>query len=375
MSTSAALSAAMFLAVCALVAAVPAGAADLYRSNAVGIQGERLDPADPERPEYVLEVSFTAGTEVRSLQRDGQEVRRTEVTRDGATSTSRVYEDDVLERQTVARSDGEPVEETFYSDGSVSELWQYHYDGPALVRRDAYGPDGELIYHETYAYWRDGSLRSTVREQGSDSRTEYRYRHGRLEEEWVSRPGESERFEFDTAGRLAVRERFAGDELQEQEVRIYTGPQSDALLQHVIVSAGDDVTRRDYDDHGRLVTETVEQSSVVTRKLTRVFRDDLLVSETETEGGGVKRWDYAYDENGERTQTSYREDGELVEVETIVLGPDAAPADRMTELYHRGEPVLRVYYDGQLRLREEVIRDGEVVRVREFSSASGGSDQ
>ena len=347
-------------------------AADLYRSNSVGIRGERLEGDAAPEGEYVLEVSFVDGTEVRRLLSDAQEIQRVEVTRDGLTTTEAVYRDGLLESRTVARDDGVLLHETRYSGGVLTERWEFHYQGAMLTSREAFSPADELLYRESYSYWRDWTLRSIVKENRSEVRTEYRYKDGRLEEEWVSRPGEAERYEFDTAGRLVIRELHAGDELTEQEVRLYWGSDSGSLLKQVVVSAGEEITRRGYDERGRLTSERVEESGRFIRELTRAFGEDLLVLETETDNSGERRWQYRYTDDGVRESVTLSENGELVEVSHLVLDPVDAPADRMTELFNRGEPVLRVYYDGQLRLREEVIRDGAVIRTREFAQAPDG---
>jgi len=353
--------------------------AELYRSNAVGIQGTRIDPddagqQDPDQTEYILEITFANGTEIRRLLNAGEEVQRVEVVRDGTTTTEAVFQDDLLESRAVRRDDGVLLNETRYSGGTLTERWEYHYDGSLLSSREVFDSADELLYRESYSYWRDDTLRSMVKEDQSEIRTEYRYNDGRLEEEWVSRPGESERFEFDGAGRLVIRELFAGDELAEQEVRIYWGTESGSLLKLVVVSSGDEITRRGYDERGRLTSERREESGDLISELVRTFGEEHLLLEVETDDGGTRRWEYEYTDEGDDERVTYYEDGQLVEVRHLVIGPDdgrddgreGLQANRMTELFNRGEPVLRIYYDGQLRLREEVIRNGEVIRTREF---------
>jgi len=362
--------------------ALPIHSAELYRSNAVGIQGQRIDPDDanqhdPDQPDYVLEVSFVDGTEIRRLLNAGMEIQRMEVVREGTTTTEETFQDGALESRTVRRDDGALLHETRYSGGAITERWEYHYEESLLTSRDVFGPADELLYRESYSYWRDGTLRSMVKEEQSEIRTEYRYRDGRLEEEWVSRPGESERFEFDTAGRLVIRELFAGDELTEQEVRLYWGADSGSLLKQVVVSSGEKIIRRGYDERGRLTSERVEESGNLVSELTRFFGEEFLVLEVETDSQGERRWEYQYTEEGERERVAYQENGQLVEVRHLVLGPgdvpDDLPADRMTELFNRGVPVLRIYYEGRQRLREEVIRNGVVIRTREFAPITGES--
>ncbi|MEE8440506.1 MAG: hypothetical protein V3S41_02200, partial [Spirochaetia bacterium] len=304
----------------------------------------------------------------------GKEIQRVEVVREGTTTTETVFQNDILKNRTVRRDDGILLHETRYSGGALIERGEYHYEGSRLTSRDVFGPADVLLYRESYSYWRDGTLRSMVKEEQSEIQTEYRYKDGRLEEEWVSRPGESERFEFDAAGRLVIREVFAEDELTEQEVRLYWSADSGSLLRQVVMSAGEKTVRRGYDERGRLTSERVEDSGNLVSELTRTFSEEFLVLEVESDSQGERLWEYLYAEDGERERVNYRENGQLVEVRHLVLGADDAPADRMTELFNRGEPVLRIYYEGRLRLREEVIRNGEVIRTREFVPITGDGD-
>ena len=143
------------------------------------------------------------------------------------------------------------------------------------------------------------------------------------------------------------------------------------------MSSGEVIVRRGYDERGRLTSERVEESGNLVSELIRTFGEEFLVLEVETGGDGERRWEYQYTEEGERERVAYREDGQLVEVRYLVLDPDDVPedvqADRMTELFNRGEPILRIYYQGRQRLREEVIRNGVVIRTREFTPTAEGN--
>jgi len=351
-----------------LVACTAGASAELYRSNAVGIRGERLVPGE-ESPEYVLDVTSSGNTEIRELLKDGEPIQRTEITRDGSSVTERVFEGEQIQRETVRKSDGTIQQETLYADGEITERSDYGYSNNRLATRTVTDSSGNLRFVEQYSYWRDGTLRSIVKEDASETRTEYRYKDGRLEEEWVSRSERAERFEFDPAGRLVIRELFENDDLLEQEVRIYWGSDSASLLKQVVVGAGDDITKRDYDERGRLVRETVEQSGTIVRVLDRTFEGDLLVAETEKDSDGTRSWKYDYD-GEDRIRTSYYEDDQIIEITSYRLDESDLPATRMTELYNRGEPVLRIYYEGENRIREDVIRDGVVIRSRAIGGDS-----
>jgi len=132
---------------------LPTHAAELYRSNAVGIQGEWInpddaDPQDPDPPEYLLEVSFIDGTEIRRLLNAGEEIQRVEVIREGTTTTEEIFRNGGLENRTVRRDDGVLLHETRYSGGALTERWEYHYEGSLLTSREVFGQADELLYRE-----------------------------------------------------------------------------------------------------------------------------------------------------------------------------------------------------------------------------------
>ena len=358
-----------------LLAALSGISADWYVSNSVGIRGEEIGPEQAAEHEYVLRIEDENGIETRLLLHDGETIQRVELVRQGSTTLERTYREGELESEVVTRDDGKPLREKLYVAGELTEQRDYSYNNDRLVSRAVRDESGELLYTETYSYWRDGSLRSLVKEEQSAVRTEYRYADGRLQEEWISAPGSSERFRFDPAGRLVVRERFVDGELEEQEVRRYWGASADALIREVVISEGQTEIRRGYDERGRLTSERVQEGEELRRELVRIFDGDRLASEVEETPEGTRRWEYEYGEESEPVRIAYLEDGVLVEVEHRLLEPSEAPADRMVELYRRGEPILRVYYAGQQRIREEVIRDGEVIQRREFTRPEGDGEE
>ena len=60
--------------------------------------------------------------------------------------------------------------------------------------------------------------------------------------------------------------------------------------------------------------------------------------------------------------------------------PEEDLADKVDIIYQAGQPALRVYYRDGRRYAEEVLRDGQVIRRREFeppqtADQTSGDDQ
>ena len=50
---------------------------------------------------------------------------------------------------------------------------------------------------------------------------------------------------------------------------------------------------------------------------------------------------------------------------------DAGQPTRQADYYRDGAPYLRVHFRGDTRVREQVLRDGQVVRERVFDDGAG----
>ncbi len=263
---------------------------------------------------------------------------------------------------------GPVATQIWYVRDEIMERTELEYDGDRLVSRRIYR-GGELAATEHYRYWADGSLRLMQRIGERGSTVEYRYRDGRLDEEWILTATSRERIRYDEVGRIAGRTRWSGDEIVERESRDYWGPSARDAVRRIVVSEADRETVSRYDEAGRLLGSSVLRDGSIEAERIRVLHDGRVVEEREERDGVVRVWRYEYDgdvlrrerhlENGALVRTVVHTKGELTRVES---------------LYRDGEETLRITYRGEERVREEIIRDGEVVRTRTFR-ASGEEDR
>ena len=299
-----------------LLATVSFGAvAEWHASDEHGVVREPISAEEVDDHEYAVLVERSGTQEVRTLFRTGDPVQRTELEfRDGVLWSRRFY----------------------------------------VV--------GELTATEHFRYWADGSLRS-VRHVGDRGATvEYRYRLGRLREEWVDAQTGAERIVFDELGRMEARTRWESGEVVERETREYWGdaPDDGPRLIVLVVDAEERASR--YDEQGRLPGSITSRAGAVASDRTRVFEAGLLVEEQERSDGLLRSWRYEYEDSA-LARERYSENGALVKVTDYT-----DPYHSRIESIYRGEAiVLRVYFSGRDRIREEVMRDGEVLRTREFS--------
>lgn len=288
-----------------------------YESDESGVTRAPVSEGDLARHDYVLHVERTAGLEVRTLYHLDVPVRRTEL----------------------------------------------EFEGGRLVSRRMYRND-ELEATEHLRYWADGSLRLIRRIGDRGTSVEYRYRDGRLTEEWVDAGSSREHLLYDPVGRLEERTRWAGEEIVERETREYWGDGAeDRMRRRVVVSPDGETTYR-YDEAGRLLGSSVSRDGALDLQRSRRYEDGLLIEQREEREGVERVVRYEYDDDGILRQERISENGRLIRIVDHL----AADRDytRVERLYRDGAETLRVYFRGEERLLEEMMRDGEVVRTRRF---------
>lgn len=308
------------LAASLVAVGAPAVAAQWFVSNEFGIVRDAIDETAVADHEYVVHVERSPSLEVRTLYREAEPFERIELE---------------------------------YGEGVL--LARRRYRGEALLTT------------EYFRYWADGTLRVVRRIAERGATVEYRYRDGRLDEEWLVAGRSTERTRYDAAGRVVSRTRWRDGELVEREEREYWGDDADDPVRRVVVFADGSETVSRYDETGRLLGSSVARDGEVASDRTRVFEDGLLVEEREQSGGVAKVWRYLY-EGDELVEERYLEDGELVKVTDYRV----EGFTRVETLYRDGEEALRISYDGRDRVREEVVRDGEVIRTRTFGEPEAG---
>ena len=252
---------------------------------------------------------------------------------------------------------------TLYAHGEPVGQIELEYDGDRLLTRRV-SREGRVDVTEHYRYWTDGSLRSVLSVGERGSQVEYRYRDGRLHETWSYGTGVSERIRYDEIGRISDRTRWEGDDVAERETREYRGPSAgDPLSRVVLVSQGRETVSR-YDEEGRLLGATVLHDGGTESERQLVYEDGLLVEEREQRGAILRVVRFEYED---RFLVRERH----VENEALLRVVEYHEGDytRVETLYRGDEPTLRVVYHGEDRLREEVFRDGVVIRTRVYATA------
>ena len=140
-------------------------------------------------------------------------------------------------------------------------------------------------------------------------------------------------------------------------------PGSGALTSSRVDKPGEKaLIERRYDASGRLSQETTKVNGAVTRTDT-LERDGKgrEISKLRRSSAGLETWKTTYTDAGDAAREDYFDKGILVKA--IIHGEGKL---RTEELYKDGELFLKVFYDGDTRLREEVWVGGIMQRERTY---------
>jgi len=336
-----------------------------YRSNDQGMLLARIPAALKDQAQWTLTVSRDSATEDRRLYNNGKEVRRWQLSWNPSHTekTERESADGKLTaRRTYDATESLQREEEF-RDGKLVKTTRYVYEGARLARKREFGADGKETATETYLYAEDGRLREVRRSVpgGATDHSEWVTGQGGLVEQRSLMDASLFVERYDAAGRLAQRQRLAGGTLVSLESFSYST--AGKLASSSEQRPGDStVIERTYDDHGRLASETTKLKDQVTE--TSSWQYDAagkVAARTRRGHDGMELWKYRYTDAGDLSREEYSQRGVLVKVTSYGEG-----AHRTEELYRRGELFLKVFFDGDARVREEVYSGGVQVRARDY---------
>ncbi|MGO9307968.1 MAG: hypothetical protein ACLQDL_02960 [Spirochaetia bacterium] len=357
-----------FLAFILLLAALHVFGEDiLYRSNDFGMPLERIAPYQQDAFRWILRVRRSGPDEVRLLSDNGKEARRWEISwnRDRTEKVEKEFAGTVLAARRVYDAAGTLLQEEEYTAGALSKKTLFSYaDGRLARTRVRAGPDGQQVSQEVYLYATDGGLREVRRTSaaGDTSVSSSLTGSAGLAEERSTMGGSVFVERYDPNGKLVHRERRDAGAAVSIEDFTYD-PKSHSLASSVErLPAENGLVERRYDSSGRLSQETRRVKGVV-QEVVGYERDDggKVTSKTRRSSQGLEAWKYSYSDSGDVAREEYFERGIRVKVTLYGEGKH-----RTEEHYRDGELFLKVFYDGDTRLREEVYSRGTLVRERSY---------
>ncbi|HUX12287.1 MAG TPA: hypothetical protein VMW87_04625 [Spirochaetia bacterium] len=388
-----------------------------YRSDALALPLERISAAAAAGTDYALQVDRDPNGETRQLHHAGSIIERIVQTHDrqGRVDHETVYKQGLLSRESSYAVSGLPDSEIQYSDGKPRVEIFYTYDErnrpkSARTYHFASPENGDSPVRDPTPAWTDSYLYFPGGRSGADSAgtfsissgppvtggssagalaevrrlysdgvrqiSRYDYAGTRLSEEWVGTQSDGVLSRYNNLGLRTVRETWAKNAPVNRETFTYTTAPVDAgtspagasssipdvLLSSNLENLADGTTTASTYREGRVVRRVESTGGNVISSTEYEYRGENIVQKIAQQGGSTERWTYEYAaDNGKPAQESYFLNGKLVEV-VHYAEDNRSVRDR----YRNGELVLKTYYNGERRVREELIRDGRVTRTLEF---------
>lgn len=373
-----------------LLAAAPLAAVEYYRADRFGTPLTALDGAPDADSGYVLAVDSAAEaaaaglTARRLLLQGGAEVREW---RRSAESADTELEQELEAGRVVAerRYDAAGLLVDKRSYGVAGELLLLEvllYRGSDLHRVERYDAEGELLAADDYDLTVSGRLRRFTRLPGPAAGAAAAgpavlalvFGDGELLEERHG-AGAAELIVRTAEGAEYAREEWAGDQLlaaRRPVPAVPAAPIASGAPRAETSFDGRAGTRSEttLDDQSRPAVVRVfaagEDAGASGRLLEerryRYYPEGTLASLEVTGERGLETYVYAYDGAGRRVREEYRRRGRVLRVTTF-----PAPGEQVDEVYGADGTVLRVFRRDRTPVREELLRDGTVLRARDLT--------
>ncbi len=360
-----------------------------YRSNEIGIPFERISRSQAGDHRFVLvdRPAVAQGDttlDERLLLDDGRQIRRWVTRRDaggdlvaeydyagGELAAERSFDAEGRLTATAAYEGGEPVSRTAYT-----------YE-PRAVRVESTDADGSVRYRATYELTATGQVRDFVRLAPGQDRFDARFVFGggALVEEVVT-VGSTRLVSRYLAGARYEVEEWRGGVLHSVR-ELQRSPEGLLIAEARTEPETDRRTITRFDTAGQVIEVLITErgARVESVRHRRDAAGRIVTTQRET-GAGDERWDFEYAVDAPAAAAAgggpddrlravrHRQDGTLVSV-TAYQEAGGEPPARQVDYYRNGVPYRRVFFRGDERLREQVLRDGAVIRERVFD---GGDD-
>lgn len=337
-------------------------ASQYYKSNELGMALEEIGWYRRDEFPYILAVAKEAGRETRTLLHNGSQIRRWEI----SEREERIYGQSALEQLRRYDSLGRLAEEQSFVEGTLERRILFYYNGQKLQRTETFGSGGQLLYRDLYRLSQDGQLRRVTREQGirqDDQELSLSGGGGSIAEERFGNHRDRRTNRYDPVGRLVQQEYRIDGRLIRQEHFQYRDESQVLLSSQLEEPPLQRLVRRSYDEEGRIISILVMEQGEEREQTTHRRDSRGRIVETHKRGArGIENWRFEYGPEDNKTREEYRLRGAL---ERITLYQDQE-GSRLEELYRGGRLFMRVYYEGEQKVKEEFIDNGEPVRVREY---------
>jgi antitoxin component YwqK of YwqJK toxin-antitoxin module len=314
--------------------------------------------------DYILSVEQTDSGEIRTLLHNGAQLRRWEID----PGEERIYGSSDLDQKLLYDRRGRLTEEQSYREGKVFRRTVYHYNREGLKSSETFDAGGRLLYRDQYRLSPDGQLRRVRRQQegsGDGQQLALSSGSGTTSEERFGNDRQRRINRYDTLGRLVQQEHWVDGRLAERERFQYRDDSRIRLSSQLEEVSQQRLTRRSYDEQGELISLEISEQGEVRETIVHRRDDQGRIVETIKRGAeGIENWRFEYGSGDRPVREEYSLRGALQRITTRT--PDESTEMRLEELFRDGLLFMRIYYEGERKVKEEFLSEGEILRVREY---------
>jgi hypothetical protein len=326
----------------------------VFRSNEIGMTIEKITDFRRDEFEFILVIEENEEEQTRTLYRNGEEIKRWATSfLPGKKEIVKLYEKSILARETEFQLN-RVTEERFYTEGSITEIHFYNYDKDGLKRIEVTDGQREVLYTLHYIRTGSGRLKQVEKRtpEGASIVSRYNYSKGSLVEEWHGKEETGEYFRFSGDGNSISSEEWEGVELV--RVKQYMEDVAEGRKSVEKNYKTGVTTYVSYDEQDRIIYEKVVKDEKLIKESNYIYEEGNRVLKRVHTPGLWEVWTYRYNESEELEEERYLRNGEPATV-TVITGEDRYYED----IYRRGEPFLRVYYEDDIKISEEFLLPNE----------------
>jgi len=256
------------------------------------------------------------------------------------------------------------MERTVLAGGTVRET-AYRYDAGRLVEVRT-SLDGKPERTKSYLYAPDGRLVST-RESGGSASGSTRTESG-ASTSWLVTAEGLELRDYDADGRLVAIASFQKSELVGREERVW----KDGAVQRSVMTRHDGTIQTDeYQTDGPALGLRISRSiqsgtTVILEEGYRYDDDGRLIETRRQTPQGFELLQYDRHDDGTLRSERLSAGATLPGLALVTVRTYDAPTSYVEESYDSGTLFARVRYEDGRRVSEEIIKEGVVVRTRQF---------
>lgn len=344
----------LFLSIFFLCSAFPGPAENLFfRSNELGMTIEKIDKYRRNDFPYVVEIQEQAEVLVKILYKDGEDIKRWRIIRKDDGRREYTYTGEELESVVDYYPDGRVAEIAYYEKNGLVEHHIYKYLEGELRYVLVENEEGKELYRNVYKRDSSGRLIKVIREftDKNDFVSLYTFGSSGVAGEWHGTADEGHMFRFRDAERPLSKEEWEGLELAQEEEFQY---QEESLTMSVYKNYKTGVIERTwYNEEGR--------KKRVLKKEGSSFVEEQLFEYNEKGEPAVRykrtpekreKWEFMYDENGERIAELYYKKNRLISKKEFV-----SEDETYEYLYRNGEPFIKIHYKNEQKVGEELLID------------------